>query len=267
MGGKEGGGGGGGDTRNTCAASGNSPYVRWQEGLLCLPAQSQEHGGELESTRSYTRRAAPGRTLNALLPVMSSSMTGLVLGQWWSGEVYPWKVRRPCHSHNALTAVRYRNVTLRAIVRPSAGAAGPGFLLVLDNARPHVAGVCSHFLKDEDIDDIDWLKRSPDLNPNDHLWNVMYCESTEALIMVWEEFPQDTIRRLIRSTSRCYWVHTGTWRPYTLIHFMSCCGEINASCISLCFQFFYLDFRCGFESIPETLAFLVYKHENKLSTY
>ena len=39
------------------------------------------------------------------------------------------------------TAVRYRDEILRPIVRPYA-AVGPGFLLVQDNARPHVVRVC-----------------------------------------------------------------------------------------------------------------------------
>ena len=50
-----------------------------------------------------------------------------------------------------LTAVRYWAEILRPIVRPYAGAVGPGFLLVQDNDRPHVARVCRQFL-DEGID-------------------------------------------------------------------------------------------------------------------
>lgn len=35
------------------------------------------------------------------------------------------------------------------------GAMGRGFPLGCDNIRPHVAGVCQHFLDDEGIDAID----------------------------------------------------------------------------------------------------------------
>lgn len=53
------------------------------------------------------------------------------------------------------TAVRYWKEVLRAIVRPHAGAEGPGFILVQDNTQPHVARVYRQFLDDEGIDVID----------------------------------------------------------------------------------------------------------------
>lgn len=45
-------------------------------------------------------------------------------------------------------------------------AMGRGFPLVHDNIQPHVAGVCQHFLDDEDIDAIDWPARSSDPGSN-----------------------------------------------------------------------------------------------------
>ncbi|CDR11503.1 unnamed protein product, partial [Oncorhynchus mykiss] len=55
-------------------------------------------------------------------------------------------------ARGSLTAIRYRDEILRPLVRPYAGAVGPGFLLMQDNARPHVAGVCQQFLQEEGID-------------------------------------------------------------------------------------------------------------------
>ncbi len=76
--------------------------------------------------------------------------------------------------HGTLTAIRHQDEILGPIVRPYAGAVGPGFLLVHNNARPHVARVCRQFLEDEGIDTIECPPRSPDLNPIKHLWDIMF---------------------------------------------------------------------------------------------
>ncbi|CAJ0924595.1 unnamed protein product [Ranitomeya imitator] len=118
-------------------------------------------------------------------------------------------------ARGSLTAIRYRDEILRPLVRPYAGAVGPGFLLMQDNARPHVAGVCQQFLQDEGSEAMDWPARSPDLNQIEHIWDIMFRtihqrhvtpqtvqELADALVQVWEEIPQETIRHLIRSMPR-----------------------------------------------------------------
>uniref|UniRef100_A0A670XN32 Tc1-like transposase DDE domain-containing protein n=1 Tax=Pseudonaja textilis TaxID=8673 RepID=A0A670XN32_PSETE len=84
----------------------------------------------------------------------------------------------------SLTAIRYQDEILRPLVRPYAGAVGPGFLLMHNNARPHVAGVCQQFLQDEGIDAMDWPARSPDLNPIEHIWDIM-SRSIHQLCLVF----------------------------------------------------------------------------------
>ncbi|KAI4886748.1 hypothetical protein NFI96_004621, partial [Prochilodus magdalenae] len=118
-------------------------------------------------------------------------------------------------ARGSLAAIRSRDEILRALVTPYAGAVGPGFLLMQDNARPHVAAVCQQFLQDEGIEAMDWPACSPDLNPIELIWDIMsrsfhqrhmapqnVQDLADALVQVWEEIPQETIRHLIKSMPR-----------------------------------------------------------------
>lgn len=93
-------------------------------GLLCLPAQSQGHGGD-------------------------------------------------AIANGTLTAIRNQDEILPVTVSLYAGTVAPGFLLVQDNAQLHVARVRTKFLDDEATDATDWHSRFPELNPNEHLWEIM----------------------------------------------------------------------------------------------
>ncbi|CAJ0937334.1 unnamed protein product [Ranitomeya imitator] len=122
---------------------------------------------------------------------------------------------RPRYSWEWHSCHQYQDETLRPLVRPYADAVGPGFLRMQDNTRPHVAGVCQQFLQDEGIEAIDWPAHSPDLNPTEHIWDIMsrtihqrhaapqtVQELADALIQVWEEILQETIHCLMRSMPR-----------------------------------------------------------------
>ncbi|KFM60058.1 Transposable element Tcb2 transposase, partial [Stegodyphus mimosarum] len=73
----------------------------------------------------------------------------------------------------SVTGVRYRDEVLEPYVRLFLGAMGPEFILQDDNARPHKALLVDEFLESEDIRRMDWLARSPDLSPIQHVWDTL----------------------------------------------------------------------------------------------
>ena len=54
-----------------------------------------------------------------------------------------------------------------------AGAIGPQFIHMDDNARPHRARMVEDYLQQETIVRMDWPARSPYRNPIEHVWNML----------------------------------------------------------------------------------------------
>ncbi|KAL0177266.1 hypothetical protein M9458_026160, partial [Cirrhinus mrigala] len=126
----------------------------------------------------------------------------------WGGISLEGRTALHVLARGSLTAIRYRDEIRRPLVRPYAGAVGPGFLLMQNNARLHVAGVCQQFLQDEGIDAMDWPARSPDLNPTEHIWDIMSRSihqrhvAPQTVQELADALVQETIRHLIRSMPR-----------------------------------------------------------------
>ncbi|GFW56491.1 transposable element Tc3 transposase [Trichonephila clavipes] len=109
----------------------------------------------------------------------------------------------------------YRDVILEQHVRLFRGAMGIEFLFMDDNARPHRANIVNECLQSEDITRIDWPAYSPDLNPIEHVWDMLGRRMTacqpqptclpelrRALLDEWCHIPQDQIDNLILSMPR-----------------------------------------------------------------
>lgn len=116
-----------------------------------------------------------------------------------------------------MNAQRYLDNIIRPIVLPYAGAIGPDFILMDDNARPHRARVVNQFLEEQTIERMEWPAYSPDLNPIEHIWDSLWRQVRGAdnlpttldqleqeLVRVWAEMTVQFVAQYIRSMSqRC----------------------------------------------------------------
>ncbi|GFX08393.1 transposable element Tc1 transposase [Trichonephila clavipes] len=106
------------------------------------------------------------------VPSLLPTLQCLQIDNYGGGGVMVWACimldgRTPLYVFErcSSTGVRHRNEVLESYVRLFRGVCSPEFILMDDNERPHRALLVDEFLESEDIRRMDWLARSPDLNP------------------------------------------------------------------------------------------------------
>uniref|UniRef100_A0A8C6LIM2 Tc1-like transposase DDE domain-containing protein n=1 Tax=Nothobranchius furzeri TaxID=105023 RepID=A0A8C6LIM2_NOTFU len=112
-----------------------------------------------------------------------------------------------------LNAQRYCDEILRPIVVPYIHE--HHLMFQQDNARPHVARICTQFLEAENVPVLAWPAYSPDMSPVEHVWDVLdrrirqrvpvptnIQQLRTAIEEEWSNIPQATIDNLINSMRR-----------------------------------------------------------------
>ncbi|GFU33366.1 transposable element Tc3 transposase [Trichonephila clavipes] len=114
-----------------------------------------------------------------------------------------------------MTGHIYRDVILEQNVRLFRSSMGAEFLFRYDNVRPHLVNIVDECFQSEDITRMYWPAYSPDLNPIEHVWDMLgrriasrlppsIClpELRRALLDKWWNNLQNQIDNLILSMPR-----------------------------------------------------------------
>ena len=104
-----------------------------------------------------------------------------------------------------LNAQRYITEVLGPVVIPFLNQNSG--TLMHDNARPHTARLTQNYLARHNVNVLQWPACSPDMNPIEHIWDVLGRRAREnhvinninylraALIQEWNAIPNDVVRR------------------------------------------------------------------------
>jgi transposase len=130
----------------------------------------------------------------------------------WGGIGLAVRIELVIVDRGTLNADRYITIILQDHVVPFAPHIGDNFILMQDNARPHIARCVTNFLTETEITKMNWPARSPDMSPIEHVWDMLdkrvkaripAPQTTQALqtmlLEEWDNLPQELIDNSIRS--------------------------------------------------------------------
>ncbi|GFW41094.1 transposable element Tcb2 transposase [Trichonephila clavipes] len=133
----------------------------------------------------------------------------------WGGIMLGSRTDRHIFDAGSVNGTRYCNEIFLPYVRLIRGAMGLQYLFMDDNTPCHRTVAAEQLLESEDIEHMDWLARSPDLNPIEHVWDflgrrvavrtlppVTIRELRLALQDEWAAMPPQLIDTLILSMGR-----------------------------------------------------------------
>jgi transposase len=133
----------------------------------------------------------------------------------WAGINWTGRTELVVVAGGSMTGQRYRDDIVIPYIEEYAHNFGAGFVLMDDNARPHIARIVIDELNYANIQRLDWRARSPVLNPIEHLWDnlgrrvrrspvppLTLQELSNLLIAEWQLIPQEYIQNLISSLPR-----------------------------------------------------------------
>ncbi|GFX96681.1 transposable element Tcb2 transposase [Trichonephila clavipes] len=91
----------------------------------------------------------------------------------WAGIMIGGRTDLHFFDTGSVTAQRYRDEVLELYVCLLRGAVGPDFIFMDDNAPCHRAVLIDDFLEMENIHRKSWSVNSLDLNPIEHVWDML----------------------------------------------------------------------------------------------